>query len=73
MNLAIDDAGKDMKPGAIDYLTGACRIYFADLGDTSVDDRYVALAGAVLIDDNAAAKKKIKGLCQFAQAHLAGQ
>jgi hypothetical protein len=61
MDLAVDHAGEDVEAGAVDDLAGARWIDAADFGDAAGRDRDVALAYAVVVDEGAAAEKKIEG------------
>ena len=62
MHLAVDDAGQDVKPGAVDGLGRASAAKAAEPGDPAVPDGDIADRGAVVIDDGSAFQNEIIGL-----------
>jgi hypothetical protein len=60
MDLAVDDTREHVEALAIHHFAGARGIDRADLGYPASDDADIALGGAVLVDDRAAAKDQIE-------------
>ena len=62
MHLAVDDAGQDMQPAAVDALAGGGAAKIADPGDPPAGHPEVARGRAVVIDDGSAVQDEIEGL-----------
>ena len=60
MDLAVDDARKDVQAPAIDPLAGRGGAEVADLGDAPVADADVALARAIVVDDGSVRQNEIE-------------
>ena len=70
MHLAVDHAGEDVQPTAIDHLPGLRRAQGANRGDAPGGDADVALPLPVVIDDDAALQNEIERLCHRAHRVL---
>ncbi len=60
MHLAVDHAGQDVQPAAVDPLARRRRVEVADLGDLAVRDADVAQGCAVLVDDRRAGENEVE-------------
>ena len=62
MHLAVDHAGQDMEPFAVDPPAGRGRAQASDLGDAAAAHADVAQAHAIVVDNGSIHKNEIEGL-----------